>query len=450
MAIQKHDPFSIGDYNTYMSQYQNWTPVRLPNGQVYYEIPGNPGYVFIPEASKGSGNVVIRPNPKDSLAKQQEEEDALKKAQKHQEFNQSPIGQILPVATGTAGIIAASKLAQSGPTASNILPNGSVLMSDGTIKGAQGISQSANAATQGATGTGSAVANSGNLVQIDAPIAGAPTGSFLTEAPSNFSGGQALAAAAAVHGGIGAFNDWQHGRSGRAGLTEGGAGIGTMFAGPLGGVAGAAIGNSIGYGLQGSGWKNNLALAPLTGGVSLIPGVGDVIRGGLIHTGTKQNQNNIINELRTQSDDPNYRDSLEKAATQSQSGSYLTDKSGVTHNKWEDVVAAGVDPNNLVDSIGNLQTYGTKWSSLTPAQKLAVTQANINSNLYDPNLGIVEITDKDTAQSNFDKVVGGAVSPSSTTTPAQAAAQGALGDNSRTITRSPGILANGHHIVYGR
>ena len=50
MQITKKDPFPGTDY----SQYLNWKKVVLPNGQVYYVVPGNPGYAFDPVASNAT------------------------------------------------------------------------------------------------------------------------------------------------------------------------------------------------------------------------------------------------------------------------------------------------------------------------------------------------------------------------------------------------------------
>jgi hypothetical protein len=61
------------------------------------------------------------------------------------------------------------------------------------------------------------------------------------------------------------------GQGQRAGMTTAGAGIGTMLLPGIGTAAGAAAGNVAGYGLQGKGIKNDLALLALDpSGVSLI------------------------------------------------------------------------------------------------------------------------------------------------------------------------------------
>jgi hypothetical protein len=82
----------------------------MPDGQIYYEVPGNPGYVFDPVASRASGRQTFRKNPQLAITAQQEEQDRIKEAQEQEAFNRSPTGQLLPVVGSTAGLIAASQL----------------------------------------------------------------------------------------------------------------------------------------------------------------------------------------------------------------------------------------------------------------------------------------------------------------------------------------------------
>lgn len=73
-----------------------------------------------------------------------------------------------------------------------------------------------------------------------------------------------LGAAAAAKGGYDTYQGMMNaGQGQRAGMTTAGAGIGTMLLPGVGTAAGAAIGNVAGYGLQGNGIKNDLALAAL-------------------------------------------------------------------------------------------------------------------------------------------------------------------------------------------
>lgn len=479
MTYRKNDPFGLGNPAWYAANYQNWTPVTLPDGRVVYEVPGFPGYTYDPVKSRATGNASFTVNPQSQItaAKTQDdqakaEEDLKLKTAQAQLDSQDPVHQLTPAVTGTAGTVgslyAANKLGLIGPQGTT-----AAKVAQQVTSPAQQAAQGAQQATNGTTQTVGNVANTGSNAgastasvvgqnadgtfamsdgstataigqNIDGtPIfadgadaaadgatsaSGAAAQGFMTTPIESLGGVTAsgiLGGAAALHGGYELYNGLGHGAGvGQSAMSgaEMGAGIGTMFMPGLGTAIGA-------------------------GGGAIIGALGGEF---LSHKGTKQVQNEAIGALSSQSNDAGYQNDLAEAANASRLGTYLTDKNGVTHDKWEDTMASGADPNQLVNALGNLQTYGAKWSSLTPQQKLAVTQANINSGIYDPNLGVVGITDKDTAQSNLDKVLGGGITPATTTTPGQAAANGALGDNQRTITRSPGILANGHHIVYGQ
>lgn len=68
---------------------------------------------------------------------------------------------------------------------------------------------------------------------------------------------------------------------------------------------------------------------------------------------------------------------------------------------------AGLDADNLSGVYGNIKTYGQDWSSLSAAQRRAVTQANIDSGLYNSKKGEVVITDSGRARQNYDSVLNG-------------------------------------------
>ena len=106
MAIFQNDPFPGTDYN----QYQSWQQVRTPDGLIFYVVPGHPGYVYDPVASRASGRRVFRQNPERALEAQREEEDRVRKQNEQAEFNNSPAGQLLPVAGTVAGTVAAAHL----------------------------------------------------------------------------------------------------------------------------------------------------------------------------------------------------------------------------------------------------------------------------------------------------------------------------------------------------
>ena len=79
------------------SQYQTWEPVTAGTGATYYKVPGT-GYLYDPFLSQSKGRPVLWPNTEKAYNDQ-------KRAQKQQEFNQSPAGQVIPVVAGTAGTL---------------------------------------------------------------------------------------------------------------------------------------------------------------------------------------------------------------------------------------------------------------------------------------------------------------------------------------------------------
>lgn len=150
------------------------------------------------------------------------------------------------------------------------------------------------------TGGGSSAIGSEALTQVgSAPMADGSAGILMSDGsvvPVEGGGsflGPALSTLATLKGGYDTFNGFQNGGEGlRTGLTELGSGIGS-FGGPITGLIGAGMGNVLGYGLQGDGIKNKLALAA-TAPMFLIPGVTDA----LMHKTTKQYQMERAGELK--------------------------------------------------------------------------------------------------------------------------------------------------------
>ena len=79
------------------SQYQTWEPIKDNTGAVYYKVP-NSSYIYDPFLSQTKGRPVLWPNT-------QKSDQKAKKMQDQAEFNQSPLGQVLPVVGTTAGTI---------------------------------------------------------------------------------------------------------------------------------------------------------------------------------------------------------------------------------------------------------------------------------------------------------------------------------------------------------
>lgn len=478
MSIFDNDPFGIGGPEIYASQHQSWEKITTPDGQTYYKVPGNTGYVYDPVLSRARGRAVFRANPQEQI----DQVNAQKEAQKQEAFNRSPLGQLTPVA-GTIGgtgaaIFAADAIRDRGteavanaisPGAGSVpqaLPVTNIPVSNGAAaaQGAQALPVS-SLQTSGGEAVAIGTAENGGTLMSDGSIVGGPSG--WTTAPANGSIGQIAAAAAALKGGYDTFQGFQRGGEGiRSGTTQMGAGIGGMVGGPLGAGVGALAGNSIGYGLQGSGFKNDLALAPLTFGMSLIPGVGDGIR-GLIHKTTKQvQQENTAKLLDQNKDDKVYQDYITTNrgawhASEPDKDMPFGDSKGNKFATFDEFKKAGLDPAILSNAaVGNMKTFGSAWAGLSEPQRIAVTKGIIDADLYKSEKGEVEISDAAKAKEIYDNVLKGFSVGAATN--AQAAAQGAIATPmtgnpnvnttglqlKRSNTRSPGFDMNGRRIQY--
>jgi len=505
MAIYQNDPFGIGDY----SNYASWKQVKMPDGQIYYEVPGNPGYVFDPVASRASGRQTFRKNPQLAITAQQEEQDRIKQVQEQESFNRSPAGQLLPVAGSTAGLIAAHQLMKPGESLADqvmrqeLIKQGK-LPADVASKApsttiqapAQTPAQAAAAGamnTQGAEIIGQNVDGSpiyatntnvlppGAEVTADGAIVDPATGATIGRVAQGALGayqiyqgynefkddkvggslgiasGAAQLGSAAGYESAGAFaaplltakgaydtyNSFQNGGEGiRSAATTTGAGIGS-FAGPVGTVIGAAAGNTIGYGLQGNGIKNDIALAPLTFGASLIPGVGDAIRGGLIHKTTKQHQSERWQEM-AKSDDP---------ATAAYAQQYLdvigqSDGSGPT---FEDIQGrdGGGSGRDVWGASAFFDAFKDKggWLNTTEAQREAIAKRALDEGLLTGSKGDIIAVNED-AQNRIKKIGDEVIGFDVKQTPATSAAQGATMQSTKLPTqeqmKNPSILGNGN------
>lgn len=271
MAIVKNDPFPGTDY----SSYQKWDKVVLPSGEVFYAVPGNPAYVFDPVASNATGRKVFRRNPKEAIAADQLQREQQQKAIEQQQFNQSPLGQLLPVGASVAGLYAANKLANGGislPSLPSLNLGGSAApeVASNVDSAAQGFLGGSSGAAEGAYQIGTNA--DGSILMSD--------GSSLAADGAGISGSTILGGLTAAKGTYDTIKGFQQGGEGvRSGLTTAGAGVGTMLLPGLGTLGGAALGNLAGYGLQGKGIKNDLALL---GAGSIGGPLGLIGAGGLI------------------------------------------------------------------------------------------------------------------------------------------------------------------------
>lgn len=433
MAVFSQDPFPGTDY----SQYQSWPKVTAPGGQVFFEVPGNPGYVFDPVASNASGRKVFRPNPKLSIEKQKEEEEILRKAQEQDSFNKSPAGQLLPVAGSVGGLIAANEILK--PAAGSSIADqlaareAGMQIVDGKLvplaqQGAPAAQTAGQAAAQGASA-------------ISASTTAIPAG---TAIPEGFVGvgtaadGGTLIAPADVAADAGWFGgpSWL--------------GAGDAFAGEASGVlpyAGAALGA---YGLYnqftdpsknkfGSAAKGAAEGAAIG---SVIPGVGTGIGAGvgallglgssfLYHETTRERQAKVTDKLMKAAEgDPQAQAYVQGMREQFASAPPDPSKPfyNGTYGSWDEYQKAGLVADDLTGVEGNIDVYTPQvWAKLTQDQRRAVTQANIDSGLYSSKDGGVQITDEAKAKENFDNVMKGF--NVGVQTAGQAAAQGANTQN---------------------
>ena len=237
MPVFKNDPFPGVDY----SAYQSWQKFTTPDGQTYYVVPGNEGYIFDPVASAATGRKVFRRNPKkdfDAEAEKKRQNDELLAQQK---YNQSLAGQAVPVALSTGGLIAASQF----------------------MPGASGTNALVQAMTEGASGAGMS-AGAGATTAADAALSGAGDTSI-----SNFAGSATpyLGAAGTALGAYNAYEGIKKHNPIQAGLGGAGAGLGI---------------NAMGYALGPWGWA---AMAGIPIAASLLGGGGIP---GFSHKSTKE------------------------------------------------------------------------------------------------------------------------------------------------------------------
>lgn len=409
MAVYKNDP--LGGQVDY-SQYKSWPPVIDPStgGIIGYKIPGFPQYLFDEVASNASGRKVLRQNPQAAIEEQQKAQAAQQKALEQQEFNQSPVGQLLPVGASIAGLYAAN---QFGPQTAAEIAAEEVLKQQALSQGAAG------ASAQGLAGA----AAEGSLMGPAAPTIanGGLVGPAAPAAPGMFSLGGIGSAGNYILpavGALGAYNLATEDVSAGRGILQGAA-------------SGAAIGSGF-------------------GGVGAIPGA--IIGGGLglakslfgQHKSTRQEAADKTSDLLEQSDNPNYQayvSGMRKQYESAPTGKAYAGK----YDTWNEYEKAGLEAADLTGVYGNIKTYGEEWANLTEPQRQAITQANIESGLYKSKKGDVEITDKNKAIENKNNVLKGfqvgATTPAAPVNPlAQAAAQGAIAIPRPVVPKQSGFV----------
>lgn len=212
--------------------------------------------------------------------------------------------------------------------------------------------------------------------------------------------GDAAAALAIAKGGYDTYKGWEQGGKGvRSGLTTAGAGIGSLIMPGLGTAAGAAFGNIMGYGLQGSGWKNKLALlgtSPILLGAKLagVP---------LMHKTTKQVQQEHSQQL-SELDPKNQQWQNYLGGMRNQVANKETPFAG-KYKTFDEYKAAGLEAGDLTGVYGNLKAFGPDWSKLNFGQQQKVTQGLIDAGLYSSKKGEVVVSDEAKAREIKDSVL---------------------------------------------
>jgi hypothetical protein len=382
MAVIKNDPFPGTDY----SSYKSWNTVTTPDGGVYYEVPGRPEYVYDEVSSDATGRKVFRRNPKQQITAQQEENERIQKAQEQQAFNQSPAGQLMPVAAGTAGLIAANQFMPASATD---------LATAQLVKQSAG-NATAQAAAQGATQQG--LSAPGVISAGRVPVEGAI-------APSS--------------GGIGSY----FGSGGSLFNTEGMLGEAGSFA--PGNILGAVGG---GYGMykasQMSNKKSGIATGAASGalaGSSIAPGWGTAIgavlgglAGAAAHESTADRTTRRYGEL---SGDANFQSMANQGMQESLAG---VD----TWDIGDDKGSAPIDM--MTRSYGVLKTFGPEWTNISQDKRKEITQKLVDNDLLNSKQGEYLIDNPQKAK----EIMQATLNPQ---TPAQAAASGALRPKATTV-----------------
>jgi hypothetical protein len=361
MAIVKNDPFPGTDYGS----YQKWEKVALPSGEVFYVVPGNPAYVFDPVASNATGRKVFRRNPKEAIAEQQKQQQIQDEQIKQQQFNQSPVGQLLPVGASLGGLYLANQLASGGAPSLGGLFGGSQAGGAMAAQALPEVTALGGGASSAGLGSGSVAAGgsvpsaaTGTLSSVGLPLAAA-TAAFL---------------------------------AGRSGLN--------MLEGKQKNWKDASLVDNAG----------RLALATGTFGLSEVANkffggrksTRDVARD---HTSDlmaaaegDQSAVNYVQGIRQQYD----------AAPPDPSKPFFAGKYG----SFDEYKTAGLNADDLSGVYGNISTYGAKeWANLTNDQRRAVTQKNIDAGNYTSKKGEVEFVDKDLAKKLKDEALGINVAP---------------------------------------
>lgn len=396
-----------GFQNTDFTQYNSWPDVII-DGLPYKAIPGNDQYVFDPyDGAYGS----IKVNPK--TVQKAIDAEAPKEP--------GVIGQIAPAAGLIGGLYAAKKIAsltEGGSTEAAKQVSNSILGNSVETAGAADTTGvAANTTGSAVSGYNGILSNSAANVgpQANASFAGSQAGVEGGVTNSSINGLTQTSTMGQIGGGIlgakGVYDTiqgFQHGGEGtRTGLTEAGAGLGMAFGGPAGAAIGGLGGNIIGYGLQGNGIKNDLALAAM--GPIGLPILAAKKLGFLTpHKTTRQVAQEHSQELLKQnSNDASYQSYVK--GMRDQYNAAPPDPSKPYAGKYasfEEYKKAGLDANDLAGVYGNLK-LGPQYTGLTQEQKANYVQTQIAKDNYKSSKGEVDFKDEQKAKQDFEAYMKG-------------------------------------------
>lgn len=358
------------------SQYASWPKIIAPTGAVYYKVP-NTGYVYDPFLSAQKGRPVLWTNPEPQVKEKEAaeaEKNALIKAQKDA---MSPSGQLLPIAGGVGGTVAAAYLVDkltTNPVTANLdkvkllQEKINSLTALNPVTGSVA-SQGAAAGEAFAQGVGISPATPNVISVSRVPGAVAPAeAASLGYAPY-------LGLAGAGLGAYGIYNAIQADDPKQGALAGAGFGLGLGAAAPLIGLSTGPLGWT-GLGL--------MALGGALGGGGLTSLLG--------HKSTKEYQKERWGEL-AESEDP-------VLAAQGQQymqylGSEQAKEDAKYENTFEGKKASGrLKAEDVWGGYGILKTFGSDWlSKYTEDERRQISQSLIDNDLIYTSKGDIKLKD---------------------------------------------------------
>lgn len=441
-----YDERQVKGYNPGSGQQQ---PGKYPYvGPAYQKYGEQPGWTYSPRDDKYYRDQATR----EGLDEYEQQQGLKEKAPKQPGL----LDTVAPVA-GTLGAMYLGKtLGQEA------IPFIKDTLSSTASSAAPAATQSTPGLLSAAEPTSSALANSGaaqGAFQVGTNADGSilmSDGSSVAAEGAGIGAGTVLGGIAAAKGAYDTVKGFQDGGEGvRSGLTTMGSGIGTMLMPGLGTLGGAAVGNLAGYGLQGKGFKNDLALL---GAGSVAGPIGLLAAGGLIgarrlgfdpmQKSTRERTADRTKGLLGASNDVDYQNYVQGMRKQFESAPLDPSKPFAgKYGSFDEYKAAGLEAADLTGVAGNIEAYGPDYAKYTQDQRQAITQANIDLDNYYSEGGDVLIKDKAKAEEARQRALGQQPQVKGAAPTAGTVFDGRpVTKIERTSTRSPGIGLDGKPI----